>query len=215
MTFEQSILIGASPGELFALTQDYTRRLEWDPFLRSAELLNGARAPGVGVRAYCVARSGLGMETEYVSFNPPRTAAVKMTRGPRVIARFAGSWRFDTVAAGQTRVRFCYNLSGRPKWLSWLLTPILARVFARDTRKRLAALKAAVEGGRLMSRDKRQKRDLHALDENGMVLCNPRDKEAAHRAAMEGIATEDRTAVTCRKCLSLLYRRDKDRSEGR
>ena len=36
-----------------------------------------------------------------------------------------------------------------------------------------------------MTRDKRQKRDLHALDENGMVLCNPRDKEAALRAQTE------------------------------
>jgi hypothetical protein len=57
-----------------------------------------------------------------------------------------------------------------------------------------------------MPRDKRQKRDLHALDDEGMVLCNPRDKEAAHRAQMEGIATEDRSAVTCRKCLSLLHK---------
>jgi hypothetical protein len=57
-----------------------------------------------------------------------------------------------------------------------------------------------------MPRDKRQKRDLHALDSEGMVLCNPRDKEAAHRAQMEGIATEDRNAVTCRKCLALLRR---------
>ena len=38
MTFEHSIVVAASPGELFALTQDYARRLEWDPFLRSAEL---------------------------------------------------------------------------------------------------------------------------------------------------------------------------------
>ncbi len=64
-----------------------------------------------------------------------------------------------------------------------------------------------------MPRDKRQKRDLHALTADGMVLCNPRDKEAAHRAEMEGIATEDRAAVTCRKCISLLYARDKARSE--
>lgn len=56
-----------------------------------------------------------------------------------------------------------------------------------------------------MPRDKRQKRDMHDLDDNGMVLCNPRDKEAAHRAQMEGTATGDRKAVTCRKCLSLLY----------
>ena len=65
-----------------------------------------------------------------------------------------------------------------------------------------------------MSRDSRQKRDRHALTEDGMVLCNPRDREAAHRAEMEGIATEDRSAVTCRKCLSLLYVRDKVRNEG-
>jgi hypothetical protein len=57
---------------------------------------------------------------------------------------------------------------------------------------------------RTMPKDRRQKRDLHALDGNGMVLCNPRDKEAAHRAEMEGIATDDLDAVTCRKCLSLL-----------
>jgi hypothetical protein len=56
-----------------------------------------------------------------------------------------------------------------------------------------------------MIKDTREKRDLHALDADGMVLCNPRDKEAAHRAEMEGIATDDRTAVTCRKCLSLLH----------
>jgi len=65
-----------------------------------------------------------------------------------------------------------------------------------------------------MPRDKRQKRDLHALNDEGMVLCNPRDKEAAHRAEMEDIATDDRAAVTCRKCLSLLYKRDKARREG-
>jgi len=62
-----------------------------------------------------------------------------------------------------------------------------------------------------MSKDKRLKRDLHALNADGMVLCNPRDKEAAHRAQTEGIATDDRAAVTCRKCLSLMYKSDKPR----
>jgi ribosome-associated toxin RatA of RatAB toxin-antitoxin module len=145
MTFDESIVIAASPGELFALTQDYTRRLAWDPFLKSAELLNGSPAACVGVRAYCVAHSGLGMETEYVSFNPPRACAVKMTRGPRLLGSFAGSWRFEEVASGQTRVSFRYNLQAQPWWLSWLLTPIMGWLFARETRKRLVILKAAVE----------------------------------------------------------------------
>jgi hypothetical protein len=64
-----------------------------------------------------------------------------------------------------------------------------------------------------MFKDKRQKRYLHALNEEGMVVCNPRDKEAAHRAEVEGIATDDQSAVTCRKCLALLHKRDKARNE--
>jgi hypothetical protein len=65
-----------------------------------------------------------------------------------------------------------------------------------------------------MSKDRRCKRDRHALDEDGMVLCNPRDREAAHRAEMGDIATGHRAAVTCRKCLELLYQRDRVRKEG-
>ena len=53
--------------------------------------------------------------------------------------------------------------------------------------------------------DRRTKRDLHALDEDGMVLCNPRDEEAAHRAEVERIATHDDEAVTCKKCRTLLF----------
>lgn len=60
-----------------------------------------------------------------------------------------------------------------------------------------------------MRKDKRQKRDLHALDKNGMVLCNPRDKEAAHRATTEGIATENWKSVTCKKCLALIHKHKK------
>lgn len=64
-----------------------------------------------------------------------------------------------------------------------------------------------------MSRDTREKRDRHALNEEGMVLCNPRDREAAHRAEMEGIATDDHADVTCRKCLDLLYKRNREKRD--
>ena len=66
-----------------------------------------------------------------------------------------------------------------------------------------------------MPKDKRQKRDLHALDENGMVLCNPRDKEAALRAQTERIATDNWEAVTCRKCLSLIYKHNEALRESK
>jgi hypothetical protein len=49
----------------------------------------------------------------------------------------------------------------------------------------------SIQWRKSMPRDRRQKRDLHALNDDGMVLCNPRDKDAAHRAEMEWIATAD------------------------
>ncbi|MBL8797056.1 MAG: SRPBCC family protein [Planctomycetia bacterium] len=154
--------IAAEPGVLFALTQDYSQRLCWDPFLREARLLNGATAPDRGVRAWCVARSGLGMETEYVSWQPPRVAAVKMTRGPWFLASFAGSWRFETLPAGGTRVSFAYWLSAHPRWLRWLLDPILQGMFARDTARRLRALKRAAATTDLISYYSHARRSRHA-----------------------------------------------------
>ena len=56
---------------------------------------------------------------------------------------------------------------------------------------------------------------MHALDENGMVICNARDKEAALRSQTERIATEDWKTVTCRKCLTLLFKRNKALKDGK
>ena len=144
-TCESAVVIRADRAALFALTQDYGRRLRWDPFLKEARLLNGATVAAAGVRAWCVAWSGLGMETEYVSVSPPAVAAVRMTRGPAVLASFAGSWRFDDAGSGRTRVAFRYHLRARPRWLRPLLEPLLAAWFGRDTRQRLHALKRAAE----------------------------------------------------------------------
>ena len=142
MTFRRSIEIGAEPAALFDLTQNYGRRLDWDPFLKEAHLVGGADAAGVGVRAWCVARNGFGMETRYVSYNKPRACAVEMTRGPRFFRAFAGSWRFEPIEPGRTRVVFAYNLEGRPS----ILTGPLALLFDLETRRRLGALKRAAEG---------------------------------------------------------------------
>jgi hypothetical protein len=144
-TFRRTLDIHAEPMPLFLLSQDYTRRLAWDPFLREARLLDGASAAAVGVRAWCAARGGLGMETEYVSYDPPRVTAVRMTRGPRILERFAGAWRFQEVGPGITRVSFQYALAARPVWLRFALDPLLTAILGREMRGRLAALRRAAE----------------------------------------------------------------------
>lgn len=139
--------IQASSIALFTLTQDYAHRLDWDPFLREARILD-AGEPGVGVKTWCVAWYGLGMETEYVSLTAPRVAAVKMTRGPWFLERFAASWKFDEREPGVTLVTFRYYITVRPGWLKWVLEPVCLVVFWYEMRKRLRGLKGFVEAGR-------------------------------------------------------------------
>jgi len=148
MKFEHAAVVDATPEVVFDLTQDYAKRLTWDPFLRRAELLGGAVAPGVGVRAWCVARAGVGMETEYVSFISPRVAAVKMTRGPWLLETFGGTWEFTAVEGGKTRVTFRYQLRARPRSLAWALEPLARWWFSRETRLRVAALEKVLRRAR-------------------------------------------------------------------
>ncbi len=148
MRFEHSAVVDASPEVVFQLTQDYSRRLAWDPFLRQARLLGGATVPAVGVRAWCVAQAGIGMETEYVSYRPPRVVAVKMTRGPWMLETFGGTWEFAPLDGGRTEATFRYLLRARPRWLAWVLEPLAGWWFSRETRRRVSALRKAVAGGK-------------------------------------------------------------------
>jgi hypothetical protein len=71
-------------------------------------------AAEVGVRAHCIAKSGFAREAEYIALSPPRVAAVKMTRGLGFFESFAGSWRLQEEAPGQTRVFFRYHVQAWP-----------------------------------------------------------------------------------------------------
>ena len=138
-----SVDIEATPELVFDVLHDYARRLDWDPFLRRADVLS-ASAAGLHVKTLCVAKwssGGLGMETEYVSFDRPHVAAVRMTRGPWFFESFAASIRQDAHTDGTTRVTYRYNFRSRPSFLD----PLLRVIFARETQARLWALKRFIE----------------------------------------------------------------------
>jgi hypothetical protein len=151
-TVEASVQVHASREVVFDLIHDYSQRLEWDPFLKEARLLDGAPAAGPGVKARCTARSGFGgfsMETVYVSFDRPRVAAVKMTSGPTILESFAASLRHEEVGPGVSQVTYRFNFATRPRWLRALLDPIAAALFQREVRHRLQALKRRLEERRV------------------------------------------------------------------
>ncbi|GHM99516.1 hypothetical protein WSM22_10060 [Cytophagales bacterium WSM2-2] len=139
--FSESIRIKGRSAQVFDYTQDYKNRLKWDTFLIQAELINASRADK-GVRAWCVAKNGLGMETEYVSFNRPKVTAVKMTKGPRMFSDFAASWNFKDIDE-HTLVTFVYSFKLRFPFS--LFAPITKGVLRRNVRQRLKDLKLRFE----------------------------------------------------------------------
>jgi len=141
--FSEQITIRTEAAVAFDFTQDYGSRLRWDTFLKKAELIEGATEAAKGVKAYCVAKNGLGMETEYVSFNRPKVTAVKMTRGPFLFKSFLGSWTFKELAKGLTQVTFLYSFELRFPFS--LLPSFIRQNLQRNVRQRLLDLKNCLE----------------------------------------------------------------------
>jgi hypothetical protein len=134
----------ASSGEVFDLLHDYNRRLEWDTLLSAAYLADGHERAELGATCVCVGRSILGriaLKTVYVTFDRPRLAAVKMVNSPPLFASWAASIRHDDLGPASSRLTYTWSFAARPRWLAWLLEPIMGRIFQWETRKRLKALR--------------------------------------------------------------------------
>lgn len=140
--FSEKIIIPQPADVIFDYTQDYDNRTRWDTFLKSAKLMDGATAAGKGVKAYCVAKNGLGMETEYVSFNRPKVTAVKMTKGPLMFTSFLGSWTFKAITPAETEVTFLYAFELR--FPLNLLSFFIRQNLQKNVRQRLTDLKNCV-----------------------------------------------------------------------
>jgi ribosome-associated toxin RatA of RatAB toxin-antitoxin module len=149
---EGRIRVDAPQEAVFDLAQDYGARLDWDPFLSRIVFRDGATEARVGVKVWVRAKNGLSMEVVYVTYDRPRSTAMKMIDGPRFFERFAGTWKFDCPTGGHTEVTFRYNFETRWRALRPALNPAISAVFGRDIRLRLEGLKRAAErrehGGR-------------------------------------------------------------------
>jgi hypothetical protein len=141
--FIEKIEIKCSPEFAFDYTQDYKQRLAWDTFLKKADLIEGAITADKGVKAYCVPKNGLGMVTEYVSFNRPRATAIKMTKGPYMFKSFLGSWTFKEIQPNLTEIIFLYSFQLR---FPFNLAPgLIKRNLKTNVKQRLDDLKENIE----------------------------------------------------------------------
>ncbi len=142
-------IIEEMPGSceaVFDLVHDYARRLEWDTLLRAA-FVEGGGAAGTGAVAVCSGRwlvGGWTLRTVYVSFRRGTVAAVKMVNRPPLFERWAASIRHESLGDRRSRIIYTYSFRARPAWLAFVLEPIVACAFRRETRRRLRALRAAL-----------------------------------------------------------------------
>ncbi len=141
--FTEAIIIDERPEQVFDFTQDYNKRLKWDTFLKTADLLDGATTANKGVKAYCVAKNGLSMVTEYVTYNRPKVTAIKMTDGPFMFKSFLGSWTFKEISSDKTEVIFLYSFSLRFPFN--MLTKFIKSNLQTNVKQRLIDLKMNIE----------------------------------------------------------------------
>lgn len=142
ITFTEKIIIKSTQTTVFDYTQDYSKRLNWDTFLKHAELL-GADAAAKGVKAYCVAKNGLGMETEYLTYQRPRATAIKMTKGPYMFKSFIGSWKFKDLGENNIEVAFMYSFNLRFPFN--LIPQLIKKNLQSNVKQRLLDLKMTIE----------------------------------------------------------------------
>lgn len=144
-TIKHQIEIECNQEKLFDLTQDYAKRLDWDPYLTEAFLLDGAENAGVGVDSYCKNRSGSVMVSRYISFDRPNVAAVSMIKGPQLLKRFSGAWNVKKLSETRSLLIFTYNFELKGGFIGRLVLPIAVYVFSRDMKSRPLAIKSYLE----------------------------------------------------------------------
>ena len=130
--------------EVFRLLHDYDRRLDWDTLLQAAYLLDNCQEAAVGVKSVCKGKRALGgiaLTTEYISFRAPEVAAVRMINRPPFFETFAATIRHESQADGSSRIEYNYNFTSRPRWLRFVLDPIMNLCFKMETKKCIAALR--------------------------------------------------------------------------
>ncbi len=141
-------VIPAPASEVFDLLHDYDRRLEWDTLLQKAYLEKDFPAASKGAISVCQGRAILGgfaLRTEYVSFERGKVAAVKLLNQPPFFDTFAASIRHRDTGENESEIIYKVNFTAKPKFLRWILHPLMKAVFAWETRKRLSSLKKFFE----------------------------------------------------------------------
>ena len=134
----------ARPEVVFDTFHYHRWRLRWDSLVSSTQVESGAECPYVGAVSINLGAGGLralSMRTRFVSFDRPRVAAAAMLGTSFPFRRWAASMQHRAEPGGTSVLVYTYSFEVGPPALRWLLEPLVAWVFDRETRKRFERLR--------------------------------------------------------------------------
>ena len=118
-------------------------RVRWDSLVSATHVVGGAPCPykrAVTENAGAGMLRSLSMRTQFVSYDRPHVAAAAMVGHAFPFTQWAASMRHRATGAQASVLVYTYTFEVGPAALRWLLGPLVALVFASQTRRRFARL---------------------------------------------------------------------------
>jgi hypothetical protein len=138
-------LMPARADIVFDAFHHHAWRKRWDSLVGQSSVIGGAPCPYVGAETENIgsgALRGLSMRTRFVTFDRPRLAAASMIDRAWPFERWAASMKHRAVAGGESSMIYTYSFETRPRWLRWIMEPVVVAMFDRQTRQRFGHFQA-------------------------------------------------------------------------
>lgn len=120
-------------------------RSRWDSLVGDARVVGGAPCPYVGAETENTGEGWLrflSLRTRFVTFDRPNVAAASMVGRSFPFSRWAASMRHRDTEAGGSVLIYVYTIEAGPgPVLRWLLDPVVAWAFARQTQRRFTRMR--------------------------------------------------------------------------
>jgi hypothetical protein len=123
-------------------------RSRWDSLVASTRVLGGAPCPSVGAvteNSGAGLLSALSMRTRFVTYDRPRVAAAAMLGQSFPFRRWAASMQHRAEGETASTLVYTYTFEAGLPGLRWLVEPLVAWSFDRQTRRRFGRLQHFLE----------------------------------------------------------------------
>lgn len=129
----------------FEAFHNHAVRMQWDTLLAHAAVEGGGSHPYIGAITVNEGRGWkrlFAMRTRFVNYRPAQVAAAVLVEPSGCFHWWAASMRHRDIDATSSELIYTFTVQLRPRWLGWVLDPLVNRIFEWETRQRFAAMAA-------------------------------------------------------------------------